>query len=266
MPHDSDPAPWVDALAGSHDRLSALVVGLDAAGLRQRSYCEDWSVAQVLSHLGSGAEITRARLASASADSPPPDDDELRAIWSRWDALEPEAQAEACLDADGELVETLEHMGDRLEDLRVPMLGTQFDAAAFVALRLGEHALHTWDVDVTFEPRATLDPEAAGLLAGFVGLVAGWAGKPDRLPPQAQRPFCALVRTTHPEGTLAVRVDDRVAIEVEVDHQGATASVCLPAEAFVRLVYGRLDPAHAPPVDGHAAATLEQMRAVFPGF
>ena len=38
----------------------------------------------------------------------------------------------------------------------------------------------------------------------------------------------------------------------------------MPAEAFIRLVYGRLDPAHTPAVDGDAAL-LDQLRATFPG-
>ena len=37
----------------------------------------------------------------------------------------------------------------------------------------------------------------------------------------------------------------------------------LPAEAFVRLVYGRLDPDHTPAVRG--TADLAELRAVFPG-
>jgi hypothetical protein len=42
------------------------------------------------------------------------------------------------------------------------------------------------------------------------------------------------------------------------------ADLTLFAEAFVRLVYGRLDPVHTPPFDGDAAL-LDQLRAVFPG-
>ena len=36
-----------------------------------------------------------------------------------------------------------------------------------------------------------------------------------------------------------------------------------PAEAFVRLVYGRLDPAHTPPVDD--GDVLDALRPVFTG-
>ncbi len=38
----------------------------------------------------------------------------------------------------------------------------------------------------------------------------------------------------------------------------------LPAEAFVRLVYGRLDAAHTPPVDTDGVS-LDDLRAAFPG-
>jgi hypothetical protein len=42
----------------------------------------------------------------------------------------------------------------------------------------------------------------------------------------------------------------------------------LPAEALLRLVYGRLDPDHAPPdvgATGDQAALVERLRVIFPG-
>jgi hypothetical protein len=39
----------------------------------------------------------------------------------------------------------------------------------------------------------------------------------------------------------------------------------LPSEAFIRLVYGRLDPAHTPEVSGRPTV-LEELRRAFPGF
>jgi hypothetical protein len=50
-------AEWTTALRRSHDRLRGLVEPLDADALHGRSYASEWSIAQVLSHLGSGAEI-----------------------------------------------------------------------------------------------------------------------------------------------------------------------------------------------------------------
>ena len=39
----------------------------------------------------------------------------------------------------------------------------------------------------------------------------------------------------------------------------------LPSEAFIRLVYGRLDPAHTPAVTG-SPTLLDELRTAFPGF
>ena len=54
---ENNPAPWIGALRHSHETLRALVEPLDEGQLEQPSYDSEWSVAQVLSHLGSQAEI-----------------------------------------------------------------------------------------------------------------------------------------------------------------------------------------------------------------
>lgn len=54
---ESSPGPWISALRHSHDRLRAAVEPLGLDQLEQRSYASEWSIAQVLSHLGSQAEI-----------------------------------------------------------------------------------------------------------------------------------------------------------------------------------------------------------------
>ena len=45
------------ALRSSHLGLADAVVPMTADQLMERSYCQDWTIAQLLSHLGSGAEI-----------------------------------------------------------------------------------------------------------------------------------------------------------------------------------------------------------------
>ena len=42
------------------------------------------------------------------------------------------------------------------------------------------------------------------------------------------------------------------------------AELRLPAEALIRLVYGRLDPAHTPPVETRGV-DLDELRPIFPG-
>ena len=39
----------------------------------------------------------------------------------------------------------------------------------------------------------------------------------------------------------------------------------LPAEAFIRLLYGRMDEAHTPPAES-AGVELDELRPLFPGF
>ena len=43
------------------------------------------------------------------------------------------------------------------------------------------------------------------------------------------------------------------------------SELSLPAEAFIRLIYGRLDPAHTPRVEA-AGVDLDELRLIFPGF
>ena len=54
---EASPGPWISALRHSHDRLRASVEPLGPDQLTQRSYPSEWTIAQVLSHLGSQAEI-----------------------------------------------------------------------------------------------------------------------------------------------------------------------------------------------------------------
>jgi MDMPI C-terminal domain len=42
--------------------------------------------------------------------------------------------------------------------------------------------------------------------------------------------------------------------------------VTMPAEALLRLAYGRLDPDHTPSSVSGDAGVLDKLRAIFPGF
>ncbi|MFC7725471.1 maleylpyruvate isomerase N-terminal domain-containing protein [Nocardioides sp. GCM10028917] len=58
----ADAATYLEALRGSIDRLRELADRFDDDTLTQPAYPSEWSVADVLSHLGSGAVITTRRL------------------------------------------------------------------------------------------------------------------------------------------------------------------------------------------------------------
>jgi hypothetical protein len=135
------------------------------------------------------------------------------------------------------------------------------DLADLVGLRLNEHVLHTWDVEVAADPGATLPAGATALVVDNLAFIAGWTARPTG---EAR---VVAVRTTDPGRAFTVTLTpDRAALAAAGDDSGAgAADLTLPAEAFVRLVYGRLDPDHTPAVDAADPATLDELRRVFPG-
>jgi uncharacterized protein (TIGR03083 family) len=165
------PREWIATLRRSHERLDGLVRPLSAQQLRGPSYCSEWSIAQVLSHLGSGAEIALMMLPAALGEGEEVSGDSFQAVWDVWNAKSPDDQAADALAADERHVKALEQLTDQqLSRISLPFLGMDLDAVGVVRLRLGEHALHTWDVAVMLDQAATVAPDAVELLIDNVPL------------------------------------------------------------------------------------------------
>src|SRR3954466_9162821 len=96
----------ITAIRSEYDTLAGLVRTLTDDQLAAPSGAADWTVAQVLSHLGSGAEIGRAPIARAVGETVAAEDNET--IWARWDASAPRAQAEGFVEYNGRWLETVE--------------------------------------------------------------------------------------------------------------------------------------------------------------
>ena len=131
-----------------------------------------------------------------------------------------------------------------------------FDFAGFIGLRLNEHALHTWDIEVDLDPGAPVAPGSARLVIDNLQMITRFTGKPTGTE------HTITVLTSEP------RRDFRVVIGADGVSLGPIEPVDepdleIPAEAFIRLVYGRLDPAHTPATRG--PANLGELRNVFPG-
>jgi uncharacterized protein (TIGR03083 family) len=256
---ETSPDPWIGALRHSHDRLQALVEPLDVAQLEQRSYASEWSIAQVLSHLGSGAEIFGLFLDAGLAGQDPPGRDAFVPIWNVWNAKDPQAQAADGLRADESTVERFESFGpEQKAGLRLNVFGMDMGVTGLARMRVSEHAIHTWDVAVALDPSATVAPDAVALLIDTVGQLAARTAEPDG----KQRRI--LVSTTDPERHFILETGEGVSL-TESDGEEGLPELRLPAEAFVRLVYGRLGPAHTPPVETDGV-DLDELRQLFPGF
>ncbi|MGW0838673.1 maleylpyruvate isomerase N-terminal domain-containing protein [Streptomyces sp. NPDC002787] len=74
----------IAALRSGHDHLASLVRCLGAADLTRQSRASVWDVSQVLSHLGSGAEIGLTVLEGALDGTGPKNADFNRSVWARW--------------------------------------------------------------------------------------------------------------------------------------------------------------------------------------
>ena len=254
----------ITALRSTHDDLAALVPGLSDDQLAGRSGASEWTVAQVLSHLGSGAEIALAGYRAALDGTAAPEQDFNERVWDRWNALGPRDQADGFLEHDAELVATLEALTpDQREDVKVKLgfVPAPLPLASVAGLRLNETALHSWDVRVALDPAAKVDAGSAAVLvehlAGDLGFLLGFIGKADRL--------AEPTRVRIAQSGAVILVDDRVSLSTSADDPTATFTGDL--EAAIRLIGGRLGPAHTPAgVDVTGNVTLDQLRQVFPGY
>jgi uncharacterized protein (TIGR03083 family) len=249
----------IAALRHNHETLVALLPNLSEEQLRGPSGASEWSIAQVLSHLGSGAEITRVPIArAAGADLPEPDN---QAIWARWDAAEPLDQAAGYVEHDAAYLETVEALTPEQRDRLMVDLGFLPEPVPLLvalAMRLNEVANHAWDVRVGLDPKAGVDEESAELLvqlfAGPLAFLLGFSGKSD----QVDEP----VRLAVPGG--GIEITDRIAVTTDLDDPTATFEA--PVEAVVRLLSGRLRDEHAEGVSVRGNVGLDDLRKVFPGY
>jgi uncharacterized protein (TIGR03083 family) len=260
---EPSPAPWISALRHSHDRLRASVEPLGLAELEQRSYASEWSIAQVLSHLGSQAEIFGLFLEAGLTGQDPPGREEFMPIWDSWNAKDPQAQASDALRADEATLERFESLdADEQARLHLKMFGMELGTIGLARMRLGEHAIHTWDVVVALDPAAAVAPDAVALLIDTLDQLAARSGKPDG------RQRTVRVSTTEPERQFILETGEAVTLapaDGETTAELSRSELRLPAEAFVRLVYGRMDKAHTPPTES-TGVELDELRALFPGF
>jgi hypothetical protein len=147
----------------------------------------------------------------------------------------------------------------------VSLFGMELDAAGLIGLRLGEHAVHTWDVAVIANPAAQVAADAVDLLIDRVPEFLGpRLGKPQDPPLRVH----FTVTSPDRDWTLTAAADSVTVTEGPAADDGgpAPSEVRIPAEALLRLAYGRLDPAHTPAGVEADPAVLDRLRAVFPGF
>ena len=256
----------IGALRSAQDRLVALVTPLGPGELTRPSYDDEWTIADVLGHVGSQAEIFGSFLEAGLAGREPPGPDSFPPVWDAWNARAPEQKAADSLAANEAFVARLEGLSDaELAGIDLNLFGMEVDAPTLARMRLSENAAHTWDIAVALDPAARIHPEPVALLMHTLAQLAQYTSRPDHRP--EGRELRIHVRTTAPDEEYLLVVGDAVVLTPWTRGDDATAALDLPAEAFLRLIYGRLDVEHTPDaeitVDG---VDLDDLRAIFPGF
>ena len=260
----------IAALRSHHEDLAARVRGFDDSDLTRQSGASEWSVAKVLSHLGSGAEINLAGLQAAAAGNERPGQDFNIAVWDRWNAMTPREQADGFLTANEALVSAYENLdGTARRDLRINLGFLPFpaDLALASGMRLSEVTLHGWDVRVAFDTDAAVRGSNAAialdLLTGPLSFLLGFQAKTDIL--EGRQVRVRLV-TTDPDRVLGIALGPKA--ELGESAEDADAMLTAPAEAIIRLLAGRLGPAHTPDTVSLTGGglMLDRLRKVFPGY
>jgi uncharacterized protein (TIGR03083 family) len=249
----------IAALRRSNDELATFVEKLGPQDLEKPSGASEWTVAQLLSHLGSAAELGLNTLTTGKADR-----DAAPAVWDRWNAMSPPEQATNYVAAAGRLVDALEALDDdTLATTKVDLgfLPAPVAVAFVVKMRLSEVGLHRWDVEVAFDPAATVAEYIVPFVLENLPMFAGFFAKP-----------------TGATGRVVFQTSDPTRnYLLELRHDGATLSegidgpagtrISLPAEALLRLTGGRLGPDHTPPsVRVEGDLSLDDLRRIFPGY
>lgn len=257
---DDDSTARIAALHNAHDRLAEFAAAASAADLAHRSMCSEWSVAQVLSHLGSGAEIGLATNTRTEVDA--------EAVWARWNAMAPREMAASFVAADERLVSWFESLTAEQRaatQIHLPFLPAPISVAEAAGFRLSEVGLHSWDVFASFDVAAEVEPAAAEQLVdrlpSMIALLGSFMPRDTRPPGETS----IAVATDEPPRRFVLELGERLALHAEATRATA-GTLTLPAEALVRLTAGRLPPdrEHGATVSG--PVSLDDLRRAFPGY
>jgi uncharacterized protein (TIGR03083 family) len=244
------------ALTVSTARLRGIVEPLDAGAVRAQAYPTEWWVADVLSHLGSGAVIMRSGIDAMLHGTAAVDN---QRVWDEWNAKSPDDKARDSLAEDRALVDRLSSLtDDERSRVHYAMGPMTLEFPALVGMRLNEHALHTWDIDVTFDPTVEVPTDVATYVVDNLSVITRFAGKAVG----AARTLHVRTLAPRREFTLSIGGDS---VSLEPCTDAHEPDLELPAESLVRLVYGRLDPQHTPSAL-RTTIDLDDLRATFPGF
>jgi uncharacterized protein (TIGR03083 family) len=265
-----DFATVIGAIRREYEVLDRWLAALDDDAWQGPTACTEWPVYKVVSHLGSGAELTLQTIQEQVGGGPSADQEARQRVWSHFDSLSaPHPLHEEFRDRNEKYFAYLDALPADKREQRVKFFAGELPVAGFSLFRLGEVTLHSWDLRVGLDPTARLlatsvhaflpqtlatmnrraSKDAKQALEGTAWSIALWG--------PAARQFALVVRDGNVEA-----VDDAPGTPA--------ASLRLSTESFCRLCMGRL-PLEQAVRDGEAdvggdRATALRLNELFPGF
>jgi uncharacterized protein (TIGR03083 family) len=218
------------------DRLTGYLEKLDAGGWVEQSYCTDWLVYQVVSHIGSGCRIGKLRLEQWAKGGPPVTREVMQEVWGFFDSLGPEQMLAAYSAAASEYVAAEAETPDAAGQQEVDGFAGRRPLHAYQLLRVWELACHSWDVYVARDTGARLDPAAVSMLARSLDQVFVPLDK-DRASALTTRPIGFKLTDSGASYTLDPTAE-RPRLQVGA---GADAALLIegPDEEVIRFLAGR---------------------------
>jgi hypothetical protein len=112
---------------------------------------------------------------------------------------------------------------------------------------------------VALDPAATLPLDAVDLMVDSMDPLVERFGK-------AEQPVATRLELTDPDRSFVLETGpDGGTLAPAGDVRPPGGTVQMPTEAFIRLLYGRLDPDHTPSSVSTDGADLDLLRQAFPG-
>jgi uncharacterized protein (TIGR03083 family) len=237
------------------DRLTSYLEQLDADGWLEQSYCTDWLVYQVVSHIGSGSSIGGQRLHAWVGGGPAVTREAMQAVWGHFDSLQPQQMLQAYRDAVGEYLQVEAKTSDAAGEQEVEGFAGRRPVWAYQMGRLWELTCHAWDVYVARERNARLVPEAVSLLASnaqYVGVIMDVQ--------RAPRFRVGFRMTDAPDTYMLDPGAERPRLQRGLDE--CQLVIEGPAEEMLRLVAGRHFVPGSRPTLRAASGSVEDLTAV----